>query len=75
MMALCLACFASFDFKEVFGVSVNFFNVEKDDVTSVDTFTAVECFIVFVDVDDANADVDVDVIGIFKSSKLTTHLC
>lgn len=74
-MALCLACFASSDFREVFGVSVNFFNVEKDDVTSVDTFTAVECFIVFVDVDDANADVDVDVIGIFKSSKLTTHLC
>ena len=73
MITLCLTCFAFIDFREVFGVSVDFFNVEKDDVAFVDTFTAVECFIVFVDVDDANFDVDVDVIGISKSSKLTTH--
>ena len=73
-MALCLTCFASFDFGDVFGVSVDFFNVEKDDVTSVDIFTADEFFIVFVDVDDANVDVDVDMIGICKLSKLTAHL-
>ena len=75
-MVFCLTCFVSFGFREVCGASVGVFNFEKDNGTSVDTFTANECFVVFIDVDDTNVgvDVDVDVIGICKLSKLLTRL-
>ena len=76
-MVFCLTCFVSFGFREVCGVSADVFNFEKGNGTSVDTFLANECFVVFIDVDDTNVgvDVDVNVIGICKLSKLLIRLC